>query len=246
ALDDGHVVVSAVDASESNRLSAVRRDFVADASHELKTPIAAIQSSAETLRVALAHGDLDAADKFTAYVIENTTRLGHLVNDLLDLSRIESETLDVSPIDLAAIVIDQVDSFRTAATKRNITLEVAATTAMVAGDANHLSMAVRNLIANAIQNTAERGTVQVAIHCGDATAEVTVSDNGRGIPSRDLPRLFERFYRVDHARSRTDGGTGLGLAIVKHVAENHGGSIDVESALGEGSAFTLRIPRTQG
>lgn len=243
-LEDGQVVISIIDASESNRLSAVRRDFVADASHELKTPIAAIQSSAETLSLALSHDDSAAADKFTKYIVEHATRLGDLVNDLLDLSRIESETLQASRVDLATLVSEQVDLARAPAEIQGVALIVDVQPAAAHGNAKNLAMATRNLIDNAIQSTSSGGSVTVAVTCSGATATVSVADTGRGIPAQDLSRVFERFYRVDHSRSRDVGGTGLGLAIVKHVAESHGGSVTVNSVLGEGSTFTVEIPCT--
>ncbi|MDH4112878.1 MAG: ATP-binding protein [Actinomycetota bacterium] len=241
---DGAALVVVTDITESRRIEAVRRDFVTNASHELKTPVASIQATAETLRGAIEDGS-GAAPRFAVQLEHEALRLSRIMSDLLDLSRLESGSEDGEPVGFDTLVRDEVERFQEQAHAAGVFLSVAATDpAAVRGSARDLSLLVRNLVDNAIRYTQEGGTVLVRV-AGDADGvTLTVRDSGAGIPSRDLPRVFERFYRVDRARSRETGGTGLGLAIVRHVAENHGGSASVVSEFGIGSTFTVRLPST--
>jgi two-component system sensor histidine kinase SenX3 len=241
--EDGTVLLVVRDVTEARRLDAVRRDFVANASHELKTPAASIQAAAETLRSAAAD-DPEAVPRFAVQLEREAVRLSRIVADLLDLSRLESGSELAERVRLDALVREEAQRFIDASTAAGVDLTVAADrTPPVRGSARDLSLLVRNLIDNAVRYTKRGGTVMVTVTAGDADVTLCVTDTGGGIPTRDLPRIFERFYRVDRARSRETGGTGLGLAIVKHVSENHGGSVRVESELGRGTTFEVRLPR---
>jgi signal transduction histidine kinase len=239
---DGSVLLVVTDVSETRRMEAIRKDFVANASHELKTPAASIQAGAETLRHA-AHDDPEAIPRFAAQVERDAMRLSRIVADLLDLSRLESESALDERVPLDALVREEGQRCENAARQAGLELEVdAPQPAIVVGSSRDLSLLIRNLIDNAIRYTAPTGRVDVRVAPTAAEVVLTVEDTGAGIPSRELPRVFERFYRVDRARSRETGGTGLGLAIVKHVAENHGGHVEVRSELGRGSIFEVHLP----
>ena len=241
--EDGSVLVVVRDVTEARRIDAIRRDFVANASHELKTPAASIQAAAETL-LHVAAEDPVSVPRFATQLDREARRLSGIVADLLDLSRLESgSTLD-EDIRLDAIVREEARRFLERAGAAGVTLTVnAPDTPAVRGSARDLSLLVRNLLDNAVSYTRPGGHVAASVAHDDVHVEVRVSDTGIGIPSRELPRVFERFYRVDRARSRETGGTGLGLAIVKHVAENHQGDVTVQSELGRGSTFVLTFPR---
>jgi signal transduction histidine kinase len=242
AGSDGSILLVVTDITETRRIEAVRRDFVANASHELKTPAASIQAVAETL-ASVAEHDPAAVSRFAAQLEREALRLSRIVADLLDLSRLESGSDLGNPIRFDQVVHDELDRFEEAAREAGLTVVATdAGPAVVSGSMRDLSLLVRNLIDNAIRYTRPGGTITVSLESGDGTVQLVVGDDGMGIPSRDLPRVFERFYRVDRARSRETGGTGLGLAIVKHVAENHGGTVDVVSELNRGTTFTVRLP----
>ena len=239
---EGSVLLVVSDVTEIKRVEAVRRDFVANASHELKTPAASIQAAAETL-VSVAARDPAAVPRFASQLEREALRLSRIVADLLDLSRLESGSELGQPVRLDALVREEAERFEERRRETDLSLEIdAPAPASVSGSARDLSLLVRNLLDNAIRYTRPGGRITVTVVPGGAVAELRVADDGLGIPTRDLPRVFERFYRVDRARSRETGGTGLGLAIVKHVAENHGGSVEVTSELGRGSTFTVRLP----
>jgi len=239
---EGSVLLVVSDITETKRVEAVRRDFVANASHELKTPAASIQAAAETL-VSVAARDPAAVPRFASQLEREALRLSRIMADLLDLSRLESGSELGQPVRLDALVREEAERFEERCRETGLSLEVdAPAPASVSGSARDLSLLVRNLVDNAIRYTRPGGRITVTVVPGGAVAELRVADDGLGIPTRDLPRVFERFYRVDRARSRETGGTGLGLAIVKHVAENHGGSVEVTSELGRGSTFTVRLP----
>jgi two-component system sensor histidine kinase SenX3 len=241
--EDGTVLLVVRDVTEARRLDAVRRDFVTNASHELKTPAASIQAAAETLRSASVD-DPEAVPRFSRQLEREAVRLSRIVADLLDLSRLESGSALDERVRLDAIVREESRRFMEAAEAAGIDLTVAADRSpAVRGSARDLSLLVRNLIDNAIRYTKRGGSVTVSVAVRDGDVALRVSDTGAGIPTRDLSRIFERFYRVDRARSRETGGTGLGLSIVKHVSENHGGSVSVESELGRGTTFDVRLPR---
>jgi signal transduction histidine kinase len=242
AGSDGSVLVVVADITERRRMEQVRRDFVANASHELKTPAASIQAAAETLADAALH-DPAAVARFAPQLERDAQRLSRIVTDLLDLSRLEVGSDLGDHVRLDAIVRDEVERYESHAQEAGLVLQLRARpTPAVRGSARDLSLLVRNLIDNAVRYTREGGTVEVSVGDGDGDVTVAVQDDGIGIPTKDLPRVFERFFRVDRARSRGTGGTGLGLSIVKHVAENHGGTVEVRSELGRGSVFTVTLP----
>jgi two-component system phosphate regulon sensor histidine kinase PhoR len=241
-LADGELVVTLRDVTESQRFAAARRDFVADASHELKTPLASIRSAAETVQRAI-RSDPDAAEHFARQVEQQADRMGHLVADLLELSRLEAGAPEMEPVAVSAVLSEELGPLRVQAGAAGIVVEEDFEAVTVLANSRDLGTLVRNLIDNAIRHTPEGGRVHVALHAGDDEAVITVRDTGTGISQKDQERIFERFYRVDSARSRNTGGTGLGLAIAKHIAGIHGGSIEVDSKLGEGATFTVRLPR---
>lgn len=229
------------DVTEQRRVGAMRRDFVADASHELKTPVASIRAAAETVRDAV-EDDPESARRFAGRLEIEAERLSRIVSDLLDLSRLETERPEMAEVRLDRVASAEIERFRDPAREEGIDLGVEIEPAAVLGDEKGLALLVANLLDNAIRHTAAGGSVRVMVGAGPDGAVLEVSDTGSGIPSRDLPRIFERFYRVDRARARGTGGTGLGLSIARHVAQQHGGRIDVESELGEGSTFRVVLP----
>jgi two-component system sensor histidine kinase SenX3 len=239
---EGAVLIVVTDVTDARRIETVRRDFVANASHELKTPAASIQAAAETLR-AVADDDPEAVARFAAQLEREARRLSRIVADLLDLSRLESGSELTEHVRIDAIVREEAERFDDAGHEAGVRVSVRAPQpATVAGAARDLSLLVRNLIDNAVRYTPTGGAVEIEVDAHDEEVTLSVRDTGVGIPARDLSRVFERFYRVDRARSRGTGGTGLGLSIVRHVAENHGGSVEVRSELGTGSTFTVRLP----
>jgi two-component system phosphate regulon sensor histidine kinase PhoR len=239
--DDRRVLLVVVDVTERERAASVRRDFVANASHELKTPVSAIVASAEALQIAVKRGD-GSAPRFAVQIEASARQLDRLVADLLDLSRLERDEPDLEPLSLDHLVHDEVERLRPTTDAGRISLTARSSTVQVAGSRRDLAIAVRNLLDNAVRYTPPGGSIDVEVTRGDGEVLLRVVDTGEGIPTRDLERVFERFYRVDSARARATGGTGLGLAIVKHVVESHGGSVGVESELGLGSTFTVRLP----
>jgi signal transduction histidine kinase len=239
-----HVVAVVTDVTEQRRVEQMRRDFVADASHELKTPLASITASLEALRIAL-HRRPDRVEEFVSRVEAGVGQLARIVEDLLDLSRLESSHLEMTRVDLARLAGEEAARFASKAEAAGIELVVELNPAEVDGSPRDLALAIRNLCDNAIRYTDAGGKVVLRVFPDADRAVVEVADNGIGIPRRALSRVFERFYRVDSARSRATGGTGLGLAIVKHVVQRHGGTVTVESELGAGSTFRVSLPRNQ-
>jgi len=238
---DGAVAV-VEDISERLRLEAVRRDFVANVSHELKTPIGALALLAETID---GETDPDVVGRLVRRMGGEADRLSRIIDDLLDLSRIEAnEAPSGALIPVAEFISEAVASRQEMAEGLDVTVDVVAlpTGLAVAGDRRDLVSAVANLVENAVKYSEAGGTVTVEATRQGPLLTIAVSDRGVGIPARDLERIFERFYRVDRARSRATGGTGLGLSIVRHVAANHGGSVRVTSVEGEGSVFALDLP----
>jgi len=236
-VGEGLVLLHLSDITERSRIDRMRQDFVIAASHELKTPVAAVKAAAETVLMAL-EDDLDVVSGFSGRILDNAVRMSRIVSDLLDLSRLESGILPLEACDLAEVVGEVVEPFLVA----RPSIEWEAEPTLVMGSPSYLALACRNLLENAVRHTPDDGEIRIAIGAAHGEATVVVTDNGTGIPSDELPRIFERFYRVGEARSRATGGTGLGLAIVKHVADLHDGRIEVESRLGRGSSFRLRIP----
>jgi signal transduction histidine kinase len=241
----GHSVLLVVsDVTEAKRLEAVRRDFVANASHELKTPAATIQATAETI-VRAADDDPAVVPRFSEQLEREANRLSRIVADLLDLSRLETGSDLGELVRLDGVVREEAGRFHDAAEAAGVTLRVdAPAVPAVRGSGRDLALLVRNLVDNAIRYTKPGGSVEITVmRQADGDVALEVADTGLGIPSRDLPRVFERFYRVDQARSRETGGTGLGLSIVKHVSENHGGTVMVRSELRQGTTFEVRLPQ---
>ena len=229
------------DLSERTRLDSVRTDFVANISHELKTPVGALALLAETLAD---NDDTTVNRRLANKMVEEAHRASRTIDDLLELSRIElGGPGEVDEVDLSGVVGEVIARHRLAAEGAGIRLEAQRLFGVVVrGDRLQLASALSNLADNAIKYTDRGGTVTISATTTDEWVELAVSDSGVGIPTRDLDRVFERFYRVDRARSRSTGGTGLGLSIVRHVAANHGGAVTVSSVEGEGSTFTLRLP----
>ncbi len=242
-LPDSRVLLVITDITDRVRIEAMRRDFVADASHELKTPIASILAASETLQMAFDR-DLERARRFATLVHEAAEQLARIVGDLLDLSRVETSSGGDAAVRFDKVIEDEIDRLRPEASDKGIEVTAALIPAIVTGSAADLGLAVRNLVSNAIRYSTGGDRVEVTLVGVNGTVRLSVADTGVGIPTRSLNRVFERFYRVDVARSRETGGTGLGLAIVKHVAEAHGGSVSVESELGVGSTFHLALPVT--
>ncbi len=240
---EGLVLVLAEDQTESRRVEEVRRDFVANVSHELKTPVGALALLAETVEDAA--DDPDAVRRFAGRMRQEASRLTNLVQDIITLSRIQAAepVPDPAPVHVDAIVAEALDRCRMKANARGITLADAGDRGLgVRGDEDLLLTAIRNLLENAVAYSPERTRVLVTTRHAGEWVDISVEDQGIGIPERELQRIFERFYRVDPARSRATGGTGLGLAIVKHVTAAHGGTVTVRSVEGAGSTFTLSLP----
>ncbi len=249
-LEDGRRTVGALavidDISERRRLEAVRRDFVANISHELKTPVGALGLLAETLAE---EDDHSVSRRLAERMLQEAIRVGRTIDDLLELSRIEAEEphpREAVPVHL--VVAEAVERVRPAAEQRRTPIDVAEPPHhfSIVGDRRQLVSAVYNLLENATKYSDAGSTIEVATVLHSGHIEISVRDHGIGIPARDLERIFERFYRVDRARSRETGGTGLGLALVRHVAANHSGECRVESREGEGSRFTLSLPAGPG
>ncbi len=235
-------VVVVEDVSERRRLDDVRRDFVANISHELKTPVGALGLLAETIS---AEDDVEIIKRLARRMIGEAFRVARMIDDLLDLSRIEvDDGSRRGPVPLHQVITAAADRVMTIANDRAIDIDLLGVgrDVVVVVDAPQLVSAVGNLLENACKYSHEHSTVRVSTSRTDSWVEIAVEDRGLGIPARDLERVFERFYRVDRARSRETGGTGLGLSIVRHVATNHGGEVRVDSIEGEGSVFTLRLP----
>ena len=245
-LGTGAILVLVDDLAEERRVDIVRRDFVANVSHELKTPVGALSLLAEA--VLAASDDPDQVRVFAERMQVEASRLSHLIQDVIDLSRLQGDDplLHAQVVDVDDLVGRALDEVRMIATRQSIELVVGEPSgAVVYGDHGQLLTALRNLITNAITYSPAHTRVAVTVRQVDAIVEIAVKDQGIGIPVNELDRIFERFYRVDPARSRGTGGTGLGLAIVKHVCQNHGGECTVWSEPGVGSTFTLRLPAYQ-
>jgi two-component system, OmpR family, sensor histidine kinase SenX3 len=246
-LDENLILILADDQTAARRIDETRRDFVANISHELKTPIGAISLLAEAVEDAAE--DPEAVRKFAGRMGIESARLTDLVSQIIELSRLQADNPLVHPevVEIDEVLTDAVERRRMDAERKQITLTVAGVAGTrVLGSARQLGVAVGNLVENAMVYSDAGARVVVAAHVqarsDDDYVEITVSDNGIGIPAVELDRIFERFYRVDYARSRANGGNGLGLAIVKHIAAIHGGDVSVWSQVGQGSTFTIKIP----
>ena len=242
-LEGGGAVAMIEDITERHLVDTVRTDFVANISHELKTPVGALAVLAEALAD---EDDLDIVHRLSEKMVDEAIRVGRTIDDLLELSRIEFGGEAVKdPVIVESILQESIERVRSLATSHSIKVVMNTPDAdmQVIGDRRQLVSAVSNLVENAVKYSEPDSTVEVTALVDSDWVEMQVRDFGVGIPMRDLERIFERFYRVDRARSRDTGGTGLGLAIVRHVANNHGGEVSVTSVEGEGSTFVLKIPR---
>lgn len=242
--DAGLIAILIFDDSEMRRLDSIRRDFVANISHELKTPIGALSILSEAVLGAAA--DPDAITRFAGRMQVEAKRLSDLVQEIIDLSRLQDDDplQDGKIFNMSEAIKESIEQSRMSSEAKKISITFAPMDqAQVLGDRDQVVMAVHNLVENAVNYSPESTRVAVTLKEVNGLAEVAVSDQGIGIPEKDLERIFERFYRVDAARSRVTGGTGLGLSIVKHVATNHGGDVSVWSVEGAGSTFTIRFPQ---
>jgi len=242
-LDEDLILILINDESEKSRVDAIRRDFIANISHELKTPIGALSLLSEA--ISQAKDDPAAMERFAGRIKSEAKRLEDLVREIINLSRLQGEDplTDPHPIEMGEVVDQAIAQAETNAESRQIHVERSdQIEAWVLGDREQLIMAVHNLVENAINYSPEGTRVSVELKVTSGLVEVDVVDQGIGVKEEDLERIFERFYRVDPARSRETGGTGLGLSIVKHVALNHGGEVKVWSKVGVGSTFALRLP----
>jgi two-component system sensor histidine kinase SenX3 len=233
------------DVTERRRIEQIRTDFVANISHELKTPVGAMSVLAETLED---EADPATISRIVDRMISEAQRATRTIDDLMELSRIEAGgEREFEPIEAELVVAGALERVTELASHREIGLSNLTPVGrldgvVIMGDRRQLVSALGNLVENAVKYSEPGGQVQIRTRLGDDGVEFSVTDQGVGIPQRDLDRIFERFYRVDRARSRATGGTGLGLSIVRHVANNHGGKISVVSTEGEGSIFTLTLP----
>ncbi|MGO9836116.1 MAG: sensor histidine kinase [Polyangiaceae bacterium] len=246
--DDEGLLFVFVDVTELRRLESLRRDFVANASHELRTPIAAVRSATETLRNG-ALSDEVAAARFLDIIERNSVRLQNLVEDMLELSKLESNEFKLKrePVELERVVPLVLALFRERAEKKGVRLaaEMSVPLPEIEGDARALEHVLSNLVDNAVKYCPAGASIVVRASEVEGRVRLVVTDTGPGIAPEHLPRVFERFYRVDAGRSRDLGGTGLGLSIVKHMVEAMRGKVSVESGVGKGSTFTVSLPRCE-
>ncbi|KNH15425.1 histidine kinase [Arthrobacter sp. ZBG10] len=246
-LGEEFILLLADDRTEITRTEEIRNDFVANVSHELKTPVGAISLLAEALESSA--DDELAVRRFAKRMHKESGRLAALVQDIIELSRLQgaSVTQQGGPVDVNAVITEAVDRSQLPAESKNISIVVGGRTeGRVFGDQDLLVTALRNLIDNAIRYSPPNTRVGIGVRSKEGLVAISVTDQGEGLSPEDQERVFERFYRVDAARSRHTGGTGLGLSIVKHVAANHGGEITLWSQPGQGSTFTLRLPEMEG
>ena len=235
------------DRTRERRVEAIRRDFVANVSHELKTPVGALNLLAEAVQEAA--DDPEAVTRFAGRMQTESARLSRLVQQIIELSRLQGDDPldDPQPVDVDATVERAIDqSIIDAHAKRIELVQDGDRGLTILGNGDEISLALSNLVANAVAYSPEQRRVVVAAKADDLMVDLTVTDQGIGIPPGEIDRIFERFYRVDPARHRSTGGTGLGLSIVKHVAASHGGEVRVWSVEGQGSTFTLSLPRRVG
>ncbi len=242
-INEFEVLIFGQDLSLLKRVEAVRRDFVANISHELKTPVGALSLLAEA--IASAEDDVESIKRFAGKISGETERLANVIRDIIDLSQVQADEplAKAKTISVEKIILEAIDSVRILAENKKINIVFIQTeTINVVGVESQLISAIRNLLSNAIAYSPEKSQVTVGAIRKSGAVEITVTDQGVGIPIADQSRVFERFFRVDQARSRETGGSGLGLSIVKHVCENHGGEVLLWSVPGEGSTFTMKFP----
>jgi two-component system sensor histidine kinase SenX3 len=241
-LADGKLVATIEDVTEQARIDTVRTDFVANLSHELKTPIGGIAALADTM---IGETDPQVIERLTSRIVDESYRLSRIVDDLLDLSRIEfGGADDWEPVVVGDMVNEVVARLQHESMRSGVAIEVRQSDPVrVLGDRMQLVSALENLVTNAMKYSGDGKKVLVEVHATEELVSIAVIDQGIGIAAKDHQRIFERFYRVDRARSRTTGGAGLGLSIVRHVVSNHGGTVSVVSEEGRGSTFTIVLPR---
>ena len=245
-LERGEVLLWAQNNSVVSRVETMRRDFVANISHELKTPVGALSLLAEAIEES--GKDSESIQKFAKRIGPETKRLTNVIRDIIDLSQVQSDDplASANPVEVDKVINDAVDAVQLLADLNNVEIaQVNEPDVKIVGDEYQLVMAIRNLLTNAITFSPASSRITVGAKLKDGVVEITVSDQGIGISLENQSRIFERFYRVDPARSRSTGGTGLGLAIVKHVCENHGGEVSVWSVPGQGSTFTMKFPQME-
>jgi len=245
-LERGEVLLWAQNNSVVSRVETMRRDFVANISHELKTPVGALSLLAEAIEES--GKDSESIQKFAKRIGPETKRLTNVIRDIIDLSQVQSDDplATANPVEVDRVINDAVDAVQLLADLNSIEIaQVNEPDVKIVGDEYQLVMAIRNLLTNAITFSPINSRITVGAKLKDGVVEITVSDQGIGISLENQSRIFERFYRVDPARSRSTGGTGLGLAIVKHVCENHGGEVSVWSVQGQGSTFTMKFPQME-
>ena len=242
AMDDQRGIVTVEDITEKSRINTVQTDFVANLSHELKTPIGAVAALADSLN---GETETEVVWRLAERIVTESHRMSRIVDDLLDLSRVEfGGTEEWTDIDLATVLVEVVSTNQHAAKRQGLGLSLTGSAELlVRGDRSQLISVFSNLVDNAIKYSEIGGIVNVSSTIKGEEIMVSVTDHGIGIAERDQKRIFERFYRVDKARSRATGGTGLGLSIVRHIVLEHGGAIDVRSEEGVGSTFTVRLPQ---
>ena len=241
--NEGSVLVIIDDEGEKQRIDAIRRDFITNISHELKTPIQALSLNSDALLEI--KDEPDKVVLFANKIKTQTIRLNDLVKEIINLSKIQdSDPLDMAHnVEISNVIAEAVDQCEVLAEARKISINLdGVQNAVVVGNREQLVMAVHNLVENAINYSSEGTNVVISSKLDDGLIEILVKDQGLGIAEENLDRIFERFYRVDPARSRATGGTGLGLSIVKHVITNHGGEVKVWSSMGVGSTFAIRLP----
>lgn len=244
-LSDGRIVATVEDVTEQARVDTVRTDFVANLSHELKTPIGGIAALADTM---MGETDPQVIERLSSRIVEESYRLSHIVDDLLDLSRIEfGGADDWEPVLVADVVNEVVARMHHEAMRAGVVVEAKnVEETRVLGDRMQLVSALENLVSNAVKYSGDGKIVLVEVQATSEFVSIAVIDQGIGIGAKDHQRIFERFYRVDRARSRSTGGSGLGLSIVRHVVSNHGGTVSVVSEEGRGSTFTMVLPSDFG
>ncbi|MBI3331236.1 MAG: PAS domain-containing protein [Candidatus Omnitrophica bacterium] len=245
---DQTIAIVLRDVTELRRLERVRQDFIANVSHELRTPLTSIKGFIETL-LAGAVDEPDHNRRFLTLVEEDVNRLARLTDDLLVLSTVESlgRPKTIQAVDVPRIIQEVVEALRPQIHAKQIAIAVQphGRPAEAKGDPDQIRQVLWNLLDNAIKYNVEGGRIDITLHADPPWLSTRVADTGIGIPADEVPRIFERFYRVDKARSRSLGGTGLGLSIVKHIVEAHGGQVEVASELGRGSAFQFSLPLWQ-
>lgn len=245
-LERGEVLLWAQNNSVVSRVETMRRDFVANISHELKTPVGALSLLAEAIEES--GKDSESIQKFAKRIGPETKRLTNVIRDIIDLSQVQSDDplASANAVEVDRVINDAVDAVQLLADLNSVEIiQVNEPDVKIVGDEYQLVMAIRNLLTNAITFSPVNSRITVGAKLKDGVVEITVSDQGIGISLENQSRIFERFYRVDPARSRSTGGTGLGLAIVKHVCENHGGEVSVWSVQGQGSTFTMKFPQME-